>query len=302
MESPDAYTTPVLFEHDGKAQILISGGDYVTGHDPQTGREIWRAGGLNPQKRPNYRIVGTPVAAEGIIFAPTRKKPLLALRTGGEGDVTTSHLVWTYEGSAGPDVPSPVQDGTYFYMVDDRGLVTCLDAKTGTLIWGPEETTEGIVSASPILSEDRMYILNEKAVTTVAGVGKEFKVLAINELDGTYTLASPAVSGSQMFIRTSTHLYCIGSSTGDLIWECDGMTMNAIPSPVSTKGLIFVMSGFRGNALLAIRLAEAKGNITGSGAIVWRHDLEDSFHATPVIVGKDLYLRGFDHLYCIAED
>jgi len=209
-ESPDAYTTPVLLEHEGKTQIVISGGDYVTGHDFETGKEIWRAGGLNPLKRPNYRVVPTPIVVEGIIYAPTRKKPLLALKAGGTGDITESHLVWKYEGSAAPDVPSPVSDGEYFYMVDDRGLVTCLDAKTGTLIWGPETTTEGIVSASPILVDGKLYIINENAVTSIVSVGQEFKLLATNELDGSYTLASPAVSDSQLFIRTSTHLYCIG--------------------------------------------------------------------------------------------
>ena len=209
-ESPDAYTTPVVLEHKGRTQIVISGGDYVTGHDPQTGKEIWRAGGLNPLKRSNYRVVGTPIVSDGIIYAPTRKKPLLALRAGGTGDITDTHLVWKYEGPAGPDVPSPISDGKYFYMVDDRGLVSCLDAKTGALIWGPEKTVEGIVSASPIISEGKMYILNENAVTTIVTTGSKFEILATNELDGTYTLASPAVSGSQLFIRTSTHLYCIG--------------------------------------------------------------------------------------------
>ena len=208
-ESPDAYTTPVLLKHEDKTQIVISGGDYVTGHDFKTGKEIWRAGGLNPLKRSNYRIVSTPIIIDGLIYAPSRKKPLLSLKVGGTGDITESHLVWKYEGSGAPDVPSPVCDGKYFYMVDDRGLVTCLDAKTGTLIWGPETTTEGIVSASPILSDGKLYILNEKAVTCIVSVGPEFKLLETNELDGTYTLASPAVSGSQLFIRTSTHLYCI---------------------------------------------------------------------------------------------
>jgi outer membrane protein assembly factor BamB len=209
MESPDAYTTPVILEHEGKIQIVISGGDYVTGHDFETGEEIWRAGGLNPLKRPNYRVVPTPIVVDGLIYAPTRKKPLLALKVGGTGDITESHLVWKYEGSAAPDVPSPVSDGKYFYMVDDRGLVTCLDAKTGAQIWGPETTTEGIVSASPILADGKLYILNEKGVTSIVSIGPEFKLLATNELDGTYTLASPVVSGSQLFIRTSTHLYCI---------------------------------------------------------------------------------------------
>jgi outer membrane protein assembly factor BamB len=210
-ESPDAYTTPVLLKHEGKTQIVISGGDYVTGHDFNTGKEIWRASGLNPLKRSNYRVVPTPIIVDGLIYAPTRKKPLLALKVGGAGDITESHLVWKYEGSGAPDVPSPVCDGKYFYMVDDRGLVTCLDSKTGTVIWGPETTTEGIVSASPVLSDGKLYILNEKAVTSIVSVGSEFQLLATNELDGTYTLASPAVSGSQLFIRTSTHLYCIES-------------------------------------------------------------------------------------------
>jgi outer membrane protein assembly factor BamB len=210
MESPDAYTTPVLLEHAGQTQIVISGGDYVTGHDFETGKEIWRAAGLNPLKRRNYRVVPTPIIVDGIIYAPTRKKPLLALKVGGTGDITESHLVWKYEGSAAPDVPSPVSDGKNFFMVDDRGLVTCLDAKTGNLIWGPEATTEGIVSASPVLVDDRLYIINENAVTSIVTVKPEFKLLATNELDGSYTLASPAISGSQLFIRTSTHLYCIG--------------------------------------------------------------------------------------------
>lgn len=209
MESPDAYTTPVILEHEGKIQIVISGGDYVTGHDFETGKEIWRAAGLNPLKRRNYRVVPTPIIVDGLIYAPTRKKPLLALKVGGTGDITESHLVWKYEGSAAPDVPSPVSDGKYFYMVDDRGFVTCLDAKTGILIWGPETTTEGIVSASPILVDGKLYIINEKGVTSIVSVGQEFKLLATNELDGSYTLASPAVSGSQLFIRTSTQLYCI---------------------------------------------------------------------------------------------
>ncbi len=208
-ESPDAYTTPVVLKHRGNTQIVISGGDYVTGHDFKTGKEIWRAAGLNPLKRPNYRVVPTPIIIDGLIYAPSRKKPLIALKVGGTGDITESHLVWKYEGSAAPDVPSPVSDGKYFYMVDDIGRVTCLDPKTGALVWGPEKTTEGIVSASPILVGGKLYIINEKAVTSIVSIDSGFQLLQTNELDDTYTLASPVVSGSQLFIRTSTHLYCI---------------------------------------------------------------------------------------------
>ncbi len=209
-ESPDAYTTPALLVHEGRKEVVVSGGDYVTGHDPETGAEVWRAGGLNPNKAGNYRIIASPVVKEGMIFAPTRQRPLLALRAGGKGDITTSHLAWKWEDDGGPDVPSPLSDGRNFYMVDDRGLVTCVDIKTGKAIWGPERTAVGTVSSSPLLADGKIYITNERAVTTVLQASGEFKPLATNELDGTYTLSSPAVSGSQLFVRTSTHLYCLG--------------------------------------------------------------------------------------------
>ncbi len=146
-----------------------------------------------------------------MVYAPTRKRPLLALRAGGRGDVGTSHLAWKWEGQAATDVPTPICDGQYFYMVDDRGMAICLDAKTGTPVWEPERTAQGNVSSSPVLADGKLYLLNENAVTTVLAAGPQYKLLATNELDGSFTLSSPAVSGNQLFIRTSTHLYCIGA-------------------------------------------------------------------------------------------
>jgi len=212
-ESPDAYTTPLLVNYQGKSEIIITGGDYVTGHDIKTGEEIWRAAGLNPLHRGNYRIVSSAITCDGIIYAPSRKRPLLALKAGGTGDVTNSHLQWKWDESGAPDVPSPLCDGKYFYMVDDIGKITCLNAKTGTLIWGPNGTTGGIVSASPIIAEDRIYIINEEGKTTIVHTGKDFKILATNELDGSYTLSSPAVSDSHLYIRTAFYLYCIAKIT-----------------------------------------------------------------------------------------
>lgn len=209
-ESPDAYTTPALSKTKDGIQLIITGGDYVTAHDPDTGREVWRAGGLNPQKARNYRIVPSPVAYDGMIYAPTRKKPLLALRAGGKGDVTESHLVWKYEKPAGsPDVPTPICDGKYFYMVEDFGQVTCLDAKTGDVIWGPETTGLGRVSSSPVLADGKIYITAEDSEIAVVQAGPDFKLLGKSELDGSFTLSTPAVSGNQLFIRTGEYLYSI---------------------------------------------------------------------------------------------
>jgi outer membrane protein assembly factor BamB len=211
-ESPDAYTTPAVVKAGGQTQIVVSGGDYVTGHDPATGREIWRAGGLNPGKQRNYRVVASPTIVGEMIFAPSRKAPLLALRAGGTGDVTESQRAWAFTQNGAPDVPSPVSDGKYFYMVDDSGIASCLDVQTGQRIWGPQRTAPGTVSSSLVMADGKLYIINENAVTTVLAAGPEFKSLATNELDGSYTLSSPAVAGNQLFIRTGTHLYCIGNA------------------------------------------------------------------------------------------
>ncbi|MDQ3802929.1 MAG: PQQ-binding-like beta-propeller repeat protein [Acidobacteriota bacterium] len=206
-ESPDAYTTPALLRHGRAVEIVVTGGDYVTGHDPATGKELWRAGGLNPDRNPFYRVVASPVAADGLVYAPTRVKPLLALRAGGRGDVTKTHLAWSYQN--GPDVPSPVTDGKYFYVVNDRGVVYCLDAKTGREVYGQQRLRPGTYSASPVLADGRVYATSEDGVTSVFRAGPKFELLAENEL-GEYCLSSPALSDGQIFIRTSNHLYCIG--------------------------------------------------------------------------------------------
>lgn len=208
-ECPDAYTTPTVLAHNGTERIIVTGADYVTAHDPKTGAEIWRAAGLNPDKRGNYRICASPVAIDGLVYAPTRIWPFIVLRAGGKGDVTTSHLAWKFEGKGAPDVPTPVCDGKYLYLVNDKGIAACLDAKSGSTVWGPERTQIGTVSASPVLAGGKLYITNEQATTTVLAAGPEFKILATNKLDDDYTLASPAPAGSQLFIRTSEFLYCV---------------------------------------------------------------------------------------------
>lgn len=206
-ESPDSYTTPALVRQGNTVELVITGGDCVTGHDPATGKELWRANGLNPNNNPNYRIIASPVVYEGVVYAPTREKPLLAIRAGGRGDVTESHKLWAF--THGPDVPTPVTDGKYFYVVDDRGIMWCLDAKTGQAIWGPQRIKPATYSSSPVLADDKLYVTNEEGLTTVLKAGPKFEVLAENNLND-YTLSSPAISDGQIFMRTAQYLYCIG--------------------------------------------------------------------------------------------
>jgi outer membrane protein assembly factor BamB len=206
-ESPDSYTTPALLRYGKTTEIVITGGDVVTGHDPATGKELWRANGLNPDNQPFYRIVASPVVSGDMVYAPTRVKPLLAIRAGGRGDVTETHRAWSFQN--GPDVPTPVTDGKYFYVVDDRGVMWCLDAKTGQAIYGPQRIKSGTYSSSPVLADGKIYITNEDGLTTVVKAGPKFEVVAENNLND-YCLSSPAISDGQIFIRTTQHLYCIG--------------------------------------------------------------------------------------------
>jgi outer membrane protein assembly factor BamB len=208
-ESPDSYTTPGLLRVGKAVEIIISGGDCVTGHDPATGKELWRANGMNPENQPFYRVVASPVIFGDIIYAPSRVKPLVALRAGGRGDITTSHLLWST--ANGPDVPTPVTDGKYFYVVNDKGVMWCLDAKTGKEIYGPERIKPGTYSSSPVLADGKIYVTNEEGLTSVVKAGPAFEVMAENPL-GDYVLSSPAISDGQIFIRTSTNLYCIGKN------------------------------------------------------------------------------------------
>ncbi len=206
-ESPDSYITPVVLRHNGTIELIISGGDCVTGHDLATGKELWRAYGLNPDNNPFYRIVNSPVVMDGIIYAGAKSKPYLAIRAGGRGDITNTHRAWVVD--TGPDVPTPVTDGKYLYMVRDNGAFLCLDAKTGKEIYPQQRLKPGTYSSSPVLADGKLYITNEDGLTSVVKAGPAFEILAENGLND-YTLSSPAVSDGQIFIRTAQHLYCFG--------------------------------------------------------------------------------------------
>lgn len=207
VESPDAYTTPTIAKSGNKLELIVSGGDLITGHDLNTLEELWRADVLNPTNYAMNRIITSPMYKDGIVYAGSRVKPFVAMKPGGKGDVSNSHVMWTY--ANGPDVPSPVSDGKLLYLVNDRGIVFCLDAKSGKEIWGPERIEKAIYSSSPVLADGKVYISNEDGTTTVFKAGAKFELLAENKFDE-YTLSSPAISDGQIFLRTEKALYCIG--------------------------------------------------------------------------------------------
>ena len=210
-ESPDSYTTPAALQvskaPDG-IEIVVTGGDVVTGHDPASGRELWRMDGLNPTNNPSNRIIASPVAVGDIVIAPTRERPMLAIKGGGRGDVTRTHRLWSFDN--GPDVPTPVSDGKLLYTITDRGVAYALDIASGKVVYGPQRLRPDSYSASPVLADDRVYVTSEnEGLTSVYRAGPKFELLAENPLED-YCLSSPAISEGQIFIRTTGHLWAIG--------------------------------------------------------------------------------------------
>lgn len=180
--------------------LIVSGAGYVTGHDLKTGEEIWRAGGLNPNNARNYRTIASSLVVGDIVLVPSRRRPFIAFRTDGKGDFTDSKKLWSsdYE----PDVPTPTSDGERLYIIDDRGIALSLKVRDGSTVWDRTRIEPGTYSASPLLADGKIYVINEEGTTTVLQAGDEFEILAVNRLED-YTLASPAEAGNQIFIRTA---------------------------------------------------------------------------------------------------
>ena len=205
-ESPDDYSTPLAQVVDGKKQLIVSGGDYATGHDLETGKELWRMGGFNPGKQAFYRTIASSVFLDGVVYTPsTRGRPFIAFRP-GSGRLAAKNIVW--DNNLGADVPTPTTDGRLIYVLGDKGIMVAIDAKSGDVVWNRLRIEPGTYSASPTLADGKIYAVSEDGTTSVLQAGREFKVLAVNKFDS-HTLASPAAAGNQLFIRTAEHLYCL---------------------------------------------------------------------------------------------
>ena len=195
-----AFSTPQVIEFGGRKQLISPGPKAVMGYDPRTGRELWKI------RYHGWSMVARPLFGHGLVFLVNDydRPELWAIRPDGEGDVTDSHVAWTVTRSV-PAQPSFLLIGDLLYLVNNDGLALAIDARTGTEIW--RERLGGSFSASPVYADGRIYFFNRESVATVIEPGREFKVLAVNHLDGEQLMASPAVAGKALIVRTESHLY-----------------------------------------------------------------------------------------------
>ena len=198
-----SYGTPLIRTIDGRDQMILCGSKSVTSHDPATGKRHWIIDGPTEQFVASMVYDGQHVFVTG--GYPERH--ILAIRPNGRGNVTETHIAWRARRGAAY-VPSPVVLGDYFLIVSDAGIASCFDAGDGTRHW--MERLGGGHSASAITANGLAYFVSDRGITTVIRPGKEFEVVAKNDLKES-TSSSPAISQGQLFIRGHQHLFCIGA-------------------------------------------------------------------------------------------
>lgn len=200
-----SWTTPVIWSGSAGDQIVVSGSGQVKGYDPRDGRELWVVDGLTTWVTP------TPVTAHGLLFVASNGpggNVVMAIKPGGRGNATASHVAWRYDRSA-PYSSSPVVLGDNLYLIKNGGVMTSLDARSGRVVWQERLQARGAYYASLIAGEGRLYAFSEDGEATVVEAGNSFKVVGTGAVRER-TMATPAISGGRLYIRSDASLFAIG--------------------------------------------------------------------------------------------
>jgi len=210
VESKEAYSTPMPYQVAEPAQIIIVGGDCVSGHDFDTGKEIWRAGGYNPNKIDSFRMVASTVVADDLIVACAPKgQPVMAIKP-GSGDVTATNFAWKSKDMSS-DVATPAfYQGNLYVLETDKKLLNCVDPKTGEKKWSLKLDSRPVLRASPTAADGKIYCINENGEVWVCSAA-ESKILwkgALTNKDKAH--ASIAVADGKVYVRTGEKLYAFG--------------------------------------------------------------------------------------------
>jgi outer membrane protein assembly factor BamB len=218
VESREAYATPIPHVRDGRKELLVVGGDVLTGHEPGSGKELWRWGTWNTDHRqPAWRLVPSVVVGGDValVCAPKRA-PVFAVKLGLQGELDDSALVWKSQGRPNPvssDVPTPAYYRGYAYVLSDvEPALSKVDPKDGTVVWTTPMPREHLWRASPTAADGKIWCLNHNGLVVVvdAGDGKIVHRAAMGEEDDDSICSSIIVAYGSLFIRTNSKLFCVG--------------------------------------------------------------------------------------------
>ncbi len=206
----ESWHVPVFVKpSDGKTEVIIAKNGRVFGFDPETGTSLWTVKTGIP-----WYMCPTPVAENGIVYVIGGRTPngTLAIRAGGRGDVTTSHVVWKL--GKGSNVPSPIlHDGHLYFAHENLGIVYCVDARTGEVVYEERlEPNPGQIYASPVFADGKIYFISRGGKAVVIAAKPKFERLADNTLEGGRGVfnATPAIAGSRLLLRSNKYLYSLG--------------------------------------------------------------------------------------------
>jgi outer membrane protein assembly factor BamB len=211
LESQESYATPFPYQGKNGLELIIVGGDHVSGHRFSDGSEIWRAR-LYEKRDDWYRIVTSPVAAQGLILACGPKgQPVVAFRDGGKGNVTNTHVAWRFD-EAPTDWSTPLILGDHVFVLDGgKKVLTKLELANGKTVWSGKVPAREVLWSSPTAADGKIFMHSEEGTLIVCSAGNEFKVLGSLTFDGEGPCrGSVAVAQNQIFMRTAKNLYCIG--------------------------------------------------------------------------------------------
>ena len=200
-----SYATPTIITYQGKKQLVSPAAEVTISYDPKTGDELWRV----RHEGWGWNVACRPVFAHNLVYFTTGvEKLLLAVDPSGRGDVTDTHIVWSNRKGT-PEIPSPLIIDDLMFMVNEGGVVSCVEAKNGNPVW--KGRVGGNHWASPLYAGGNIYFFSMEGRVSVISASREFKLLTRNEFDGEF-IASGAVAGNALILRSRTHLYCIAET------------------------------------------------------------------------------------------
>ncbi len=215
IESLEAFSTIIPVTHAGRSEIIVVGGDDITGHDPKTGKELWRWGTWDPRRITHWRLVPSAVTGDGVVLAAAPKgEPIYAVKLGGNGKLSDDALAWvSSDRKVSSDVCTPAfHNGSFYILNGDRRSISRVEAKTGKVQAQKDLPGRSVFNASPTIADGKVYMISHHGKVVVASAD-DLSILneaEFGEENADLIRSSIAVSGGMVFIRTQKHLYAIG--------------------------------------------------------------------------------------------
>jgi outer membrane protein assembly factor BamB len=211
VETAQSYTTPIVTKEGSRTKIIVWGADRLTEHDAATGKTIWVCGGFNPDQRPNWRTIASPIIYMDIAVVPYgRGRFLRGVKIGGSGDITEEALLWE-KSRIGTDVATPVASDGKVYIVSFNGKIWCLDIKSGKELWQTQlPGGNGMFYSSPTLAGNKLYICSEEGAFYVCEVTPTGMQILNQTKFEDYFVATPVLVNNNILLRGEKNLYCIG--------------------------------------------------------------------------------------------